>query len=62
MKNILIAGASGNIGYEIIRGLHAIGSPHRIIAADYNISRAREVLSGFLSLEYRLAKRRGMSP
>lgn len=53
MKNILITGASGNIGYEIIRGLHAIGSPHRIIAADYNISRAREVLSGFLSLEYR---------
>jgi len=53
MKNLLITGASGNIGYELIRGLHEIASPHRIIAADYNISGAREALAGFLSLEYR---------
>lgn len=53
MKNILITGAGGNIGYEIIRGLHEIASPHRIIAADYNIARAKKVLSGFLSLEFR---------
>ena len=53
MKNILVTGASGNIGYEIIRGLHEIGSPHRIIAADYNISRAKEALTGFLTLEFR---------
>ena len=49
MKNILVTGASGNIGYEIIRGLHEIGSPHRIIAADYNTARAREALTGFQS-------------
>jgi uncharacterized protein YbjT (DUF2867 family) len=53
MKNLLITGASGNIGYEIIRGLHDIGTPHRIFAADYNIPRAKEALTGFLSLEYR---------
>jgi len=53
MKNLLITGASGNIGYEIIRGLHEIGTPHRIISAAYNISRAKEALTGFLSLEYR---------
>lgn len=53
MKNLLITGASGNIGYEIIRGLHDIGTPHRIIAADHNETRAKEVLSGFLSLDYR---------
>jgi len=53
MKNILITGASGQIGYEIIRGLHDIGTPHRIVAADYNPGRAKEVLAGFLSLEYR---------
>lgn len=53
MKNLLITGASGNIGYELIRGLHDIGTPHRIIAADHNIARAKDVLSGFLSLEYR---------
>jgi len=54
MKNLLITGASGNIGYEVIRGLHEIGTPHRIIAAAHNIPRAREALTGFLSLEYRL--------
>lgn len=53
MKNLLITGASGNIGYEIIRGLHDIGTPHRIIAANQNIIKAKEELSGFLSLEYR---------
>lgn len=53
MKNILITGASGQIGYEIIRGLHDIGTPHRIIAAGQNPDRTKEALAGFLTLEYR---------
>jgi FlaA1/EpsC-like NDP-sugar epimerase len=36
-KNILITGASGNIGTEIIRGLKEINSPHKIFTGDFNI-------------------------
>jgi uncharacterized protein YbjT (DUF2867 family) len=53
MKNLLITGPSGNVGYELIRGLHEIGSPHRIIAAGHQSARTREALTGFLSLEFR---------
>ena len=53
MKNLLITGAGGNIGYEVIRGLHETGSPHRIIAAGHHIGRTREALTGFLSLEFK---------
>ncbi|TVQ18313.1 MAG: NmrA-like family protein [Bacteroidetes bacterium] len=34
-KNILITGASGNIGTELLRGLKEIGCKHNIVAADY---------------------------
>jgi len=34
-RNILITGASGNIGTEILSGLRQINSKHTIIAADY---------------------------
>lgn len=34
-KNILITGARGNIGTEVLRGLKTIQSTHRIFAADY---------------------------
>lgn len=52
-KNILISGASGNIGYEIIRGLKKIQSTHNIIAGNYNTERAKKILAEFDHLEYR---------
>jgi uncharacterized protein YbjT (DUF2867 family) len=52
-RNILITGASGNIGFEIIRGLKEIRTPHTIIAADYNTDHARKILSEFENLSYR---------
>ncbi len=50
---VLITGASGNVGYEIIRGLRQINSGHDIIAADFDIEIARSVLSEFENLQYR---------
>lgn len=52
-KKILITGAAGNIGYEIIRGLHKIDSPHQIIAGHHDIEKARKTLTGFDKLHYR---------
>lgn len=53
MYNILITGASGNIGYELIRGLTSLKSEHKVIAADYNPTRAKTILGEFKNLEYR---------
>ncbi len=53
MKNILITGASGNIGKEVIRGLHEIGSSHKIFAADRNSLKSKNILGEFPGLEYR---------
>lgn len=53
MKNILITGASGNIGQEVIRGLYGLGTSKRIIAADRNPQKAMEILVDYPSLEYR---------
>lgn len=53
MKNILITGASGNIGFEIIRGLDKLSTSHHIFAADFNVDHAKNVLSEFTSLQYR---------
>ena len=44
-KKLLITGASGNIGYEIIRGLYQIKTEHEIIAADFDMDKAKSVLS-----------------
>jgi len=54
MANILITGASGTIGYEIIRGLQEIQSKQKIYAAHHNIESARKILSQFKGLEYRI--------
>lgn len=53
MDKILITGASGNIGHEIIRALAEIKSSAHIIAADYNTGNAKKVLSEFQHLDYR---------
>jgi uncharacterized protein YbjT (DUF2867 family) len=52
-KNILITGASGNVGYEVIRRLREINSQNNIIAADYNLLRSKSILSEFPGLEHR---------
>jgi uncharacterized protein YbjT (DUF2867 family) len=52
-KNILVTGASGNIGYETIRGLWEIKTPHTIFAADYKPENAQKVLAPFGGIQYR---------
>lgn len=52
-KNILITGASGNIGYEIIRGFREIGTRHKIIAGTHNPENGRKVLAEFGPLDFR---------
>ncbi len=53
MNTILITGASGNIGIEMIRGLQELGRESGIVAAAHNPGKAREVLSEFDGLTYR---------
>lgn len=43
MKRILITGASGNVGYEVIRFLSEIGSTNKIIAGVRNIENAKKM-------------------
>src|SRR6056297_1384038 len=47
MSNILITGATGNIGFEVIRFLTKIDSSNRIIAGVRNIEKARNVFEDF---------------
>jgi len=52
MSSILITGATGNIGVEVIRFLLTAGGPHRIIAGVRNIEMAKHVFAGYPALEY----------
>lgn len=45
MANILVTGACGQLGAELINGLHAMGEGHTIIASD--IREPDEILAGF---------------
>jgi uncharacterized protein YbjT (DUF2867 family) len=51
MKNILITGATGNVGYEVIRYLFEIKTENKIIAGVRDINRAEKKLL-FKELEY----------
>ena len=51
-KNILITGASGNIGAEIIRGLKEIKSPHQIFTGVFNIEKSKQALSSYDNLQF----------
>jgi uncharacterized protein YbjT (DUF2867 family) len=52
MSNILITGATGNTGFEVIRHLSSINSSDRIIAGVRNIEKAKKIFKDYPSLEY----------
>lgn len=52
MNNILITGATGNIGFEIIRYLYKKNSSNRIIAGVRNIEKAKKIFADYPKLEY----------
>ncbi len=51
--NLLITGATGNTGYETIRGLREISTGHKIIAGAYRTENAKSSLSEFEIDEFR---------
>lgn len=53
VKKILVTGAGGHVGYEIIQALYEINSPHQIVAGHHNIEKLKRILAGFDNLEYR---------
>ena len=53
MKNILITGATGNIGFEVIRYLFQHETQNTIIAGVRNIDKAQNVFGDFQQLEFR---------
>ncbi len=52
MKRILITGATGNIGSEVIRFLYKIETKNKIIAAVRNIEKAREKINDYPQLDF----------
>ena len=52
MNNILITGATGNIGFEVIRFLTKIDSSNRIIAGVRNIEKAKNIFKDYPDLHY----------
>lgn len=52
MSNILITGATGNIGFEVIRFLEKIDTSNRIIAGVRNIEKAKSVFKDFPKLDF----------
>ncbi len=52
MSNILITGATGNIGFEVIRFLNHLDTPNKIIAGVRTIEKAKAVFSEYSSLNY----------
>ncbi len=52
MKRILITGATGNIGFEVIRYLYKKGTTNSIVAAVRNVEKARITFKEFPKLEF----------
>lgn len=52
MKNILVTGATGNVGYEVIRFLKKKETKHNIIAGVRNIENAKNQFREFLDVEF----------
>jgi len=52
MKRILITGATGNIGHEVIRFLYDNNTPNQIIAGVRNIDKAKIEFKNYAQLDY----------
>lgn len=52
MSNILITGATGNVGFETIRFLYQIETSNRVIAGVRNIEKAKNVFKDYPKLDY----------
>jgi uncharacterized protein YbjT (DUF2867 family) len=52
MSNILITGATGNIGFEVIRFLTKIDNSNRIIAGVRNIGKAKIIFKDLPNIDY----------
>jgi uncharacterized protein YbjT (DUF2867 family) len=52
MKNILITGATGNIGVEVIRFLYSIDTKNKIVAGVRNINSAQTIFKSYSQLCY----------
>lgn len=52
MRTILITGATGNIGFEVIRFLYEENTTNRIVAGVRNIDKAKKVFQEFTNLKY----------
>lgn len=53
MTRILITGATGNTGPEVIRFLFRMNTPHHIVAGVRDIDKAKNYFNEFPALEYR---------
>lgn len=54
MSNILITGATGNIGFEVIKFLSKFDSSNKLIAGVRNIEKAKGIFSNYPNLNYAL--------
>jgi len=52
IKQILITGATGNVGFEVIRFLEKMETPNRIIAGVRNIESAKRQFKDFSKIEF----------
>jgi uncharacterized protein YbjT (DUF2867 family) len=52
MSNILLTGATGNIGFEVIRFLNKIDTSNNIIAGVRNITKAKNVFKDYPQLDF----------
>lgn len=52
MSNILITGATGNIGFEVIRFLTKIDSSNKIVAGVRNIEKAKNIFKNYPDLKF----------
>lgn len=54
MKRILVTGAVGNIGLEVVHYLSELNSDSEILAAVRNIDKAKKTFKNYLNLHYRI--------
>ena len=52
MKQILITGATGNVGFEVIRFLQKSGTPNKIIAGVRNIESAKKLFKDITNIDF----------